>query len=71
MRSMSAATECVANIGPRGRAMRQRFGIVMLALAVAAAVVLVVLDVARPWRLTLFVPFLLGAVGVFQARAST
>lgn len=68
---MTAGAECVANIGPAGRRQRMIVGIVGLAIGVAAAVALVVLDVPRPWRLALLLPFLAGAIGVFQARAKT
>jgi hypothetical protein len=46
-------------------------GVVMLAAGIFAAVALVVLGIHRPWRLALFLPFLGGAVGIFQARAKT
>lgn len=68
---MSTATDCVPNIGPRGRRQRMTFGVVAIAAGLAGAVALVVLGVARPWRLALFLPFVAGAFGVFQARAST
>lgn len=48
-----------------------RFGVLMAAVTVAAAVAMVVTGVAKPWRLTIAVPALLAAVGVFQARAGT
>lgn len=65
------ATTCVDNIGPRNRRMRMRFGAVTLALTLAGAAVLLVLGVARPWRLALFLPLAAGATGIFQARAHT
>jgi hypothetical protein len=68
---MTAKAECVANIGPAGRRQRTIMGVVGLAIGVAAAVALVVLGVARPWRLALLLPFLAGGVGIFQARAKT
>ena len=68
---MSEHDDCVANIGPRGRRQRMMSGVVGLVVGVGGAVALVLLDTARPWRLAVFVPFLAGAVGVFQARAKT
>lgn len=68
---MPTDTQCVPNIGPRGRRQRMAFGIVAIAIGVGLAVSFVALGVARPWRLALFLPFVAGAVGVFQARAST
>ena len=67
---MSAA-ECTPNIGPQGRRMRLRFGIVTLAIGVVAGIAMVVLGVSRPPRLLLFLPLLGGAIGIFQARAKT
>lgn len=62
---------CFVNIGAKGRAQRMRFGQLMLGLGVLLAVAMVVAGVAPAWRLPLFVPFVLGGVGVFQARAGT
>ena len=64
-------TVCVPNIGPRERRRRLVAGIVMLAIGVAAAVALYVLDVERWWALGLFLPFWGGATGVLQAYEST
>jgi hypothetical protein len=68
---MATAAECVPNIGPAGRRQRMWFGAVSIGLAVASAIALVVLDVARPWRLGVLLPFVAGAFGIFQARAKT
>jgi len=68
---MSAEAECVANIGTRGRRQRMTFGVVGLVLGVLGAAALVAMDVARPWRLALFLPFVAGGIGIFQARAET
>lgn len=43
----------------------------MLAVGVSVALALILIGVPRPWRLTLFLPFWMGALGVFQARANT
>jgi len=61
----------IPNIGPRGRRSRFRFGIVACGAAVVLAVVLFLIDAPRTWRLCLFVPAWIGALGVFQARDKT
>jgi hypothetical protein len=68
---MNAATGCLANIGPRGRQRRMGFGIVVLALAAVAAVALYHVHAQRIWRAALFLPYWLGALGVFQAIGNT
>ena len=62
---------CVANIGTSER--RQRLLIGVGAAAVCAVVTLIfILDGApRLWRLSLFLPWWLSALGVLQARAQT
>jgi hypothetical protein len=61
----------IANIGPRGRKMRLRAGVIGLGAAVALAGLLIALGAPRGWRLSVFVPFWVGALGVFQARDKT
>ena len=60
-----------ANIGPVGRRRRLLVGAAVLVLTAAAAVLLAVTGTERWIRLLLLLPFLLGALGVFQAREST
>jgi hypothetical protein len=48
-----------------------RFGIACFVVGVALATGLIAFGVARWWRVVLFVPFALGAVGVVQAREKT
>jgi len=62
---------CVANIGPTERRRRLVGGVSMLAVTVAAAGFLLWFDAPRLWRVSLFVPAWLGALGVFQVRAKT
>lgn len=64
-------TACIANIGRKERRKRMTFGVIGLAAGVIAAAALVATDVARAWRLALFVPFWMGGLGVFQAREKT
>jgi hypothetical protein len=65
------ADACIPNIGSRGQQQRRRFGVVALVIAVAMVGVFLVLDVERLWRLSVFLPLLLGGTGVFQAREKT
>ena len=62
---------CIANIGPRERQSRFRFGAVMFVISLASAALLIFMGVDRGWRLGLFVPFYLAAVGFFQAHEKT
>lgn len=64
-------TACIANIGRRERSKRMTFGAFGLLVGVVAALVLIVTDVPRVWRLGLLLPFWVGGLGVFQARAKT
>lgn len=61
----------IPNIGPRGQRRRLTFGVVLLGAAVLLGLLLVAVDAARPWRLALFVPLWIGALGVFQALDKT
>lgn len=62
---------CVANIGPRERRKRMRFGLALLVAGAGLAALLVGLQADRLWRLLLFLPFWAGAAGVLQAREKT
>lgn len=62
---------CIANIGPRQRAMRMRFGVVTLLAAVVLAGGLAWVGVGMPWRGFVLLPFWAGAAGVFQAQEKT
>lgn len=48
-----------------------RFGAVLLITGAGLAVLLVVIDAHRLWRLILCLPFWAGALGVLQAREKT
>ena len=61
----------IANIGLRGRQRRRRMGFMALAGAALLATALLTLDAPRGWRLTVFVPLWLAALGFFQARDKT
>ena len=62
---------CVENIGPRQRRARRNFGIVMFVIGAGIAAALILTGVDRWWRLGLFIPFYLGAIGFFQAHEKT
>jgi hypothetical protein len=69
---MEAAGEvCIINIGPRERRRRMRWGIGALALGGVLAAILVSTGIPATWRVTLLLPFWIGALGVFQARGKT
>jgi len=61
----------IPNIGPRGQRRRLTFGAVSLGAAVLLGLLLFAVDTARPWRLALFVPLWIGALGIFQALDKT
>lgn len=64
-------TICIANIGPQQQRLRLRFGLMMFAIGIVIAIVILVARVDPGWRIGLFVPFYLGAIGFFQARDKT
>lgn len=59
------------NIGPREVQKRLLIGVAALCVGAALAVGLIVADAGRGWRIGLFVPLWLGALGLFQAREKT
>ena len=59
------------NIGPRERRKRLRFGLVAFAVTVAIGVLLIATGVRPLWRLPLFLPLFVAALGYFQAREKT
>ena len=62
---------CIINIGPRQRRRRMRWGLAALAGGGVCAAILIGAGVPTTWRLTLLLPFWIGALGVFQARGKT
>lgn len=63
------STACVPNIGPRQRRLRIGFGVALGAITLV--VTLGVFGASRPWRLVVFFPAMMSAVGILQARAHT
>jgi hypothetical protein len=66
-----AIVSCKANISPAGRLRRVRVGTVGLVLFVVLLVILVAARAAWYWRLVLFLPGAVAAVGLLQARRNT
>lgn len=62
---------CTPNIGPVGRAMRLRLGVVTGAVALLGGTVAVVSGAAWWARCLVFVPAVMGTYGFFQAREKT
>jgi hypothetical protein len=59
------------NLGPRESRKRLVFGFAMLALGAGLIAALEVLHAGRLWRLVLFFPFWLAALGLIEAREKT
>ena len=62
---------CIPNIGPRERKRRLTGGFIFLAVAVCVAGCLVWFDAPQPWRLLLFLPVWMSAIGFFQVSEQT
>jgi hypothetical protein len=63
--------ERIANIGAIGIGRRRLGGIVWLVIALGALAVMMATHRAHWYRLLLFVPFALAAMGLLQAREKT
>lgn len=61
----------IANIGPGERRKRRILGHIALVLSIALAAVLMLARVGQPWRLVLFAPLFVAALGYFQDRDRT
>lgn len=59
------------NIEAAGRRRRYAIGGAAIAVALAAAAVMLLRGVDTGWRVLLFLPFWLAALGFFQARGGT
>ena len=59
----------MANLSAAGQ--RQRMIVAAVMVVVAMAGLFLLLDQPRAWRLVLFVPLWIGALGAQQARAKT
>lgn len=61
----------VENIDARGRHRRLVGGVVWLAVALVATIVLVIVHARQGWYALMVVPFTLAALGYFQAHERT
>ena len=61
----------VANIGPEERWKRLVGGFAVLVVGLGIAVAMILAGLDRWWRTALFIPFWLGALGIFQAWEKT
>jgi hypothetical protein len=64
-------TPCIANIGPSERRKRLWVGLTGFGLGIVIAIVLIGMDAPRLWRVPVFFPFWVGALGFVQARDKT
>jgi hypothetical protein len=60
-----------ANIGPKERRLRNQVGVIGVAITLLLIGALLETHVPRVWRLTVFFPAFLSAMGFLQARAQT
>ena len=68
---MPGVSESVGNLGARQRRRRLVMGGVMLGAGILLVAALIALHVDRGWCLLAVLPFWVGALGLFQARANT
>jgi len=68
---MRYTVACIPNIGPNGRRPRFIWGAMALGASVLLAAGLAVGGADRRWRLVVFLPLWIAALGVFQAREKT
>ncbi len=68
---MTNGSACPANIGPNERRRRAIMGAVMAAIVVALALLFIMLEAPRPWRLLIVLPAWIAALDFFQVRANT
>lgn len=66
-----AGEVCIANISPRERQIRLRFGVTQFMISLVVLSALLAFDVNPLWRLLLILPFGGAAAGYFQARDKT
>jgi len=68
---MRYTVACIPNIGPNERRKRLIWGGAALVTSVLFTVALAAGGIDRRWRLVVFVPLWIAALGVFQAREKT
>jgi hypothetical protein len=62
---------CIPNIGPRQRNRRLFGGFLFAAMTVGVAAALLWFDAPQPWRLLVFLPAWMSAIGFFQFSEQT
>ena len=65
------AEVCIANISPRERKKRMRFGIMQIVFGIVILAALLLFGADKVWRLPLFMIFAAGASSIFQALDKT
>jgi hypothetical protein len=68
---MRHTVACIPNIGPAERRKRLIWGVLALAASALFVVTLAVGGADRRWRLAVFLPLWIAALGVLQAREKT
>ena len=68
---MRYTVACIPNIGPNERRRRFTWGAMALGASVLLAAALAVGGADRRWRLVVFLPLWIAALGVLQAREKT
>lgn len=68
---MPEETACLSNMSGRHARNRMAAGVAALAAALAAGAILILTHAHPSWRVALFAPFLLGFLGLLQAREKT
>ena len=68
---MRSTVACIPNIGPNGRRRRLIWGAMALGASVLLVAALAVGDADQRWRLVVFLPLWIAALGVLQAREKT
>lgn len=68
---VAPTSDCIPNIGSEERRKRLWAGFAALSMGVAIAATLVGVHAPRLWRVPVFLPFWVGALGFVQARDKT
>ena len=68
---MRYTVACIPNIGPHERRKRFIWGAMTLGASVLFTAALALSGADRRWRLLVFLPLWIAALGVFQAREKT
>ncbi len=61
----------ISNIGPAQSRRRLFFGIFALAITILVLIIMITMGLSRWWRLFLFIPFTMAALGFLQYREKT